>query len=164
MNFESSFHEILFKGGALARGFWLYVREVTPLKGPKLYYVGRTGDSSSMNAQSPFNRMGQHLGHAKNSCMLRTHLGQREKKIEPEECQFRLVTYGPILPEAKKRSEHNERRDLIAAAEKALAEAMAAGGYEVMNTVRCRKEADQKLNRRILAKFSKHFPRLTHAN
>jgi hypothetical protein len=159
-----SFYEIRFNGGALARGFWLYVWEVTPQRGPKLYYVGRTGDSSSQNAQSPFNRMGQHFGHAKNSCMLRTHLGNHKRKIHPERCTFRLVAYGPILPESKKRGEHERRRDKMAAAEKMLAEAMSAGGYEVMNTVGCRKEADQKLNRRVLAEFAKHFPRLADAN
>jgi len=63
-------------GGILQRGFWLYVWEVTPADKAPLYYVGRTGDSSSTNAQSPFNRMGQHLGFAKNSNMLRRHLMQ----------------------------------------------------------------------------------------
>ena len=60
-------HEVRFEGGILQRGFWLYVWEVTPADQAPLYYVGRTGDSSSTNAQSPFNRMGQHLGFAKNS-------------------------------------------------------------------------------------------------
>jgi len=96
--------------------------------------------------------------------MLRTHLGQREKKVETEACQFRLVAYGPILRESKKKNEHYSRRDLIAAAEKALAEAMTDAGYEVMNHVRCRREPDEKLSRQLLAEFAKHFPRLTDAN
>lgn len=58
-------HEIRFEGGILQRGFWLYVWKVTPADQAPLYYVGRTGDSSSTNAQSPFNRMGQHLGFAR---------------------------------------------------------------------------------------------------
>src|SRR5437762_13926238 len=115
----TEFHEIKFTGGALARGFWLYVWEVTPPLGSKLYYVGRTGDSSSLNAQSPFNRMGQHLGYAKNSCMLRTHLANHKSKAKPEQCAFRLIAYGPILRESKKRVTHQARRDKIAAAEKA---------------------------------------------
>ena len=45
---------------ALERGFWLYVWVIDGA-GDTLHYVGRTGDSSSSNAQSPFNRMGQHL-------------------------------------------------------------------------------------------------------
>ena len=159
-----SFHEIKFNGGALSRGFWLYVWEVTPPKGPKLYYVGRTGDSSSLNAQSPFNRMGQHLGHAKNSNMLRTHLGNHREKINPEECSYRLVAYGPILLESKRKEEHYSRRDRIAAAEKALAKAMFDAGYEVMNTVHCRKDLDEELWRELRTAFTEHFPRLANAN
>lgn len=156
----SSFHEINFGGGALERGFWLYVWEVTPPAGSKLYYVGRTGDSSSLNAQSPFNRMGQHLGYAKNSCMLRTHLGNQQEMVKPEECRFRLVAYGPILPEARERNTHRERRDRIAGVEKALADAMRESGYAVMNTVRCRKQADAKLWQQVLQEFKKEFPNL----
>ena len=36
--------------------------------------MGRTGDSSSSNAQSPFNRMDQHLGFNKRSNVLRRRL------------------------------------------------------------------------------------------
>jgi hypothetical protein len=43
-------HELSFGGGLLERGFWLYVWEISPPQGPALYYVGRTGDSSSTNA------------------------------------------------------------------------------------------------------------------
>jgi hypothetical protein len=156
----SSFHEINFGGGALGRGFWLYVWEVTPPKGSKLYYVGRTGDSSSLNAQSPFNRMGQHLGYAKNSCMLRTHLGKQKGRVKPEQCKFRLMAYGPILPEANGRKTHQERRDRIAGVEKALADAMRESGYAVMNTVRCRKQRDDILWQQVLQEFEKQFPKL----
>ena len=48
-----------FEGGSLRRGFWLYVWEVSVLEAENLFYVGRTGDVSSSNAPSPFNRMGQ---------------------------------------------------------------------------------------------------------
>ena len=156
----SSFHEINFGGGALERGFWLYVWEVTPSKGSKLYYVGRTGDSSSLNAQSPFNRMGQHLGYAKKSCMLRTHLGKQKGTIKPEQCEFRLVAYGPILPEAKERKTHRDRRDRIAGVEKALADTMRESGYAVMNVVHSRKQPDAKLWQQVLKKFERQFPKL----
>ena len=53
---------IRFEGALLQRGFWLYVWEIKPFDGSVFCYVGRTGDSSSHNAQSPFNRMSQHLG------------------------------------------------------------------------------------------------------
>jgi hypothetical protein len=55
-------HVFSFDGKLLQRGFWLYVWEITAADHEVFYYVGRTGDSSSPNAQSPFNRMSQHLG------------------------------------------------------------------------------------------------------
>src|SRR5208283_3705997 len=67
-------HELTFDGGLLERGFWLYVWEITTPQDTHLYYVGRTGDSSSIKAQSPFNRMGQHLGFNKHANPLRRHL------------------------------------------------------------------------------------------
>ena len=108
--------------------------------------------------------MGQHLGHAKNSNMLRTHLGNHREKINPEECSYRLVAYGPILLESKRKEEHYSRRDRIAAAEKALAKAMFDAGYEVMNTVHCRKDLDEELWRELRTAFTEHFPRLANAN
>lgn len=85
-------HELSFTGHFLQRGFWLYVWEVTPPDGKPLFYVGRTGDSSSTNAQSPFNRMGQHLGFATNSNMLRKYL--EAHGASPEHSSFRLVALG----------------------------------------------------------------------
>ena len=54
-----------FSGSLLQRGFWLYVWQVTTADGREVLYVGRTGDSSSPHAQSPFNRLSQHLGSNK---------------------------------------------------------------------------------------------------
>lgn len=154
-------HEVRFAGGILKRGFWLYVWEVMPPEGTPLYYVGRTGDSSSMNAQSPFNRMGQHLGFAKNSNMLRRHLG--EHGVEPERCAFRLVAIGPLEEEsiAESRDEHDARRDHVAAMEKALADTLIAAGCRVMNRVSSRKRLDTARFREISEAFATAFPRLT---
>ena len=43
---------VTLDGAMLRRGFWLYVWEITTPNGEKVLYVGRTGDSSSPNAQS----------------------------------------------------------------------------------------------------------------
>ena len=53
-------YSMTFDGHLLNRGFWLYVWEI---KGSMSHhvYVGRTGDSSSPHASSPFKRIGQHL-------------------------------------------------------------------------------------------------------
>jgi hypothetical protein len=152
-------HSLTFTGDILARGFWLYVWEgVTLTNGERLYYVGRTGDSSSCNAQSPYIRMGQHLGTAKTTSMLRQHLQKRG--VTHGECAYRLVAHGPVLPEAPDMEEHRRRRDVVAALEKALAEAMAAAGYEVMNTVKCRMPLDAGLFEAVRAAFSAEFPKL----
>jgi hypothetical protein len=152
---QPSTYTVSLDGGFLARGFWIYVWEVRDLDGAVMLYVGRTGDSSSPNAQSPFNRMGQHLGFAKNSSMLRNHLQGRD--VSPDLCAFRLVAHGPILPEAEDWETHVIRRDLAAAVEKQLAEDFAAAGYDVLNSVVSGKELDGELYASIHASFAEHF-------
>ena len=149
--------ELNFNGELLQRGFWLYVWEIQTPEKTILYYVGRTGDSSSNNAQSPFNRMGQHLGFNKGN-MLRRHL--EGKNIDPETCSFRLIAHGPILKETKTKDEHRKRRDSIAAMEKALAEEMTAVGYDVINTVNCRRKLDVKKFASVRTAFALHFKKL----
>lgn len=148
------------RGAMLRRGFWLYVWEATPRGGTPLLYVGRTGDNSTPNAQSPFVRMGQHLGFAKNSNMLRKHL--RDHRVEPELCKLKLVAYGPILEEAKSKTmqEHMVLRNVVGALEKRLAEDLCAAGYRVMNEVRCRWDLDRVLYRKVKHAFRTHFPAL----
>lgn len=144
-----------FDGSFLRRGFWVYVWQVLAPGESELYYVGRTGDSSSPNAQSPFNRMSRHLGFAKNNCMLRKHLDARG--VEASECKFRLVAHGPILDEADDLEAHQVRRDKVAAVEKALAEAMRIAGYDVMNTVGCRKVLDEAMFAEVRCAFAHKF-------
>lgn len=150
--------ELNFNGGLLQRGFWLYVWEITAPNGTKLHYVGRTGDNSSVNAQSPFNRMGQHLGSLVSNNMLRQHL--TGKGIAVGKCDFRFVAYGPIMEEAATQDEHRELRDITAALEKALAVAFKDSGYEVLNTVECRKKPGQNLLKQVHKAFAAYFPRL----
>jgi hypothetical protein len=152
-----------FDGAFLQRGFWLYAWQVNEPTGAELLYVGRTGDSSSANAQSPFNRMGQHLGSAMNSSMLRNHLAARG--LEPRDCSFRLVAHGPVLPEApnKDMAEHRVRRDLVAGIEKRLAEELKAVGYDVVNTVTSTKPLDEDLYAIVRSAFALQFPRLGDA-
>jgi hypothetical protein len=152
-------HELTFNGGLLERGFWLYVWEITRPNHNAVYYIGRTGDSSSSNAQSPFNRMGQHLGFRKESNAMRRHL--EAKGLNPEQCSFRLVAYGPILEEGQTAEEHRPRVEKMAAMEKSLAEAMCAAGYTVLNDVKCRKQLDQEMFAVVLEAFGTKFPKLT---
>ena len=156
-------HEIHFGGDILQRGFWLYVWEVTGEGHAPLYYVGRTGDSSSTNAQSPFNRMGQHLGFAENSNMLRRHLVKN--RVVPESCFFRLIAVGPIErePKSHSRREYDRRRDVVAAMEKALADLLTSWGFNVMNSVKCRKPLDEARFAEVRAAFAGALPQLAAA-
>jgi hypothetical protein len=155
---KATTHELNFHGELLTRGFWLYVWDITTPEKRHLYYVGRTGDSSSNNAQSPFNRMGQHLGlNAKNNVLRRT---LESKDVDPEKCVFRLVAHGPILPEAGNSEEHTKCRDRIAAMEKALALALSEVGYEVMNAVKCRANLDAAAFGVVRAGFAAYFKNL----
>jgi len=151
-------HELTFGGGLLERGFWLYVWEITTPEQQCVYYVGRTGDSSSSNAQSPFNRMGQHLGFRKESNALRRQL--EAKGIVPEKCSFRLVAHGPVLDEGKTKEEHRPRRDKVAAMEKALAEAMCAAGYDVLDKVNCRVPLEEVAFAEVMEAFAEKFTKI----
>ncbi len=154
-----SLHQLAFDGALLARGFWLYVWEITTKDGGKVHYVGRTGDSSSLNAQSPFARLSQHLGRNEKSNALRRNL--ENYKLVAEECQaFQLFACGPILPESQSTLEHRRSRDIVAALEKALADAMHAAEYVMLNEVACRKPVDPELWRAVVAVFREHFPQL----
>ena len=55
---------------------------------------------------------------------------------------------------------HTIPRDIVAALEKALADALKAAGYDVMNVVRCRKPLDEELFARVRAAYATYFPAL----
>ena len=156
----ASLQTLSFDGAILQRGFWLYVWEITPAGEAPLHYVGRTGDSSSTHAQSPFNRMGQHLGFKDASNALRRRL--LAQRVAPEACHFKLVALGPLDAESSQdtRAEHDERRDRIAAMEKALADQMLESGYNVINRVHCKKTLDLQVYEGIRVVFAGAFPKL----
>lgn len=57
-------------------------------------------------------------------------------------------------------TEHGALCDIMSGLEKALADTMTAAGYEVINTVHCRKPLDEVLFARVRAAFAAHFPAL----
>jgi hypothetical protein len=152
-------HTLSFSGDILERGFWLYVWEVTKADGNVVLYVGRTGDNSSPNAQSPYIRMGQHLGFGETTNMLRKHLEKRG--VHPFTCKtFQLIAFGPVLAEVKTMEQHIPLRDKMAALEKALRDALALAGYVVLNEVKCTYKLDVGLWREVRAAFAERFPKL----
>jgi hypothetical protein len=148
-----------FSPEVLRRGFWLYVWIINLRTGPNVYYVGRTGDSSSLHAQSPFSRISGHLGPNKQANALRRHLAKHG--IQFDACdQLELVTLGPLYAESAEASEHRVRRDKTAALERDLCEAMRAADYHVLNNVPCRIESDPGAWAMVRAAFADRFPRL----
>ena len=125
--------QLRFKGALLERGFWVYVWRVKH-KGQKLLYVGRTGDSSSRFAASPFSRLGRHLDLRPNATanMLVRHL--REHYLNPRLCSYFLVAVGPFFPEQKNLQDHRRIRDRVALIEANLAQQLKADDYKVVGS------------------------------
>jgi len=158
----ASLQRLAFSGAMLQRGFWLYVWEIETAKGDKWLYVGRTGDSSSLNAQSPFNRLSQHLGSNKHANALRRHLAK--VGVVPEQCsQFQMFAYGPLHPEAETREGHWSSRDKCASLENAVRDALHLAGYKVLNEVHCRQRTNADDWDEVFKVFAGHFPELITA-
>jgi hypothetical protein len=131
-------------GSLLERGFWLYVWRIRQGSRAALY-VGRTGDSSSRYAASPFNRIGQHLDirpKAKGNTLLKNI---RRAGFVPERSSFELFSVGPLFPEQKTMNEHRKYRDIISPLEAALASRIRGKGHEVLGTHPAAKPFDQTL-------------------
>lgn len=160
-----------FSGEILERGFWIYCWKVLPLKGKgsPVFYVGRTGDSSSLYAASPFSRVGRHLDNrpkAKGNSLYRQLIAEG---FEPSECEFSLIARGPIYSEQTSKSCHRQFRDLTASIEflvyKKLKEHLVSTGLEkegskVIGNHGCRKphtdETKKKANS-IFTQIKKEF-------
>jgi len=143
-------HTLKFKGALLERGFWLYIWKVGD-GGRQVFYVGRTGDSSSRYAASPFNRLGQHLDmrpNAKGNALLRNLKGEG---LDPKCCDYQLVAVGPIFSEQKTLDKHRSFRDKIAPLENALAQHLKSQGYRVIGKHSSRKVKDEELFSQILS-------------
>ncbi len=114
-------YTMAFNGALLARGFWLYIWDIRG-QGKRIFYVGRTGDSSSANASSPFRRIGQHLDdrpRARANAMARN---LRTVGIDPLRCSFRMIGIGPIFEEQRDFGRHKVFRDRAASLEHRVAE------------------------------------------
>jgi len=135
---------IRFSGGILERGFWLYVWRIE-CHDRVFFYVGRTGDSSSKFAASPFSRLSQHLGVRKTATanMLMRHV--RRLKMDPLACDFELLALGPLFTEQSTLELHRKYRDRIAPLEAALAAHLRSKGLEVVGINSAKSAVDQKL-------------------
>ena len=120
-----------FPGEVLRRGFWLYIWKIQFENTPH-FYVGRTGDSSSANASSPFNRIGRHLDfreNAKGNSLAKRLL---ESSIDPYRSSFKMLALGPFFDEVKEFEEHKTLRDYMATLEFEIARTLRESGYVVL--------------------------------
>lgn len=149
-------HRIGFEGALLERGFWLYAWMIK-FKVDKLVYVGRTGDSSSQFAASPFSRLSQHLDVRPRASanMLLRHVSK--KGWDPTACSYELVAFGPIFPEQSDLMKHRSVRDIIAPLETELAILFKAEGYEVPGSHGKPRPADPLLLQQVRDAFHRVF-------
>lgn len=122
-----------FDGPLLRRGFWLYVWRITE-GGRTVLYVGRTGDSSSPHASSPFKRVGQHLDPGPNAKGNALAKQLKRADLAPERCTFEMVAVGPLFPEQEDMERHKRFRDQFGGLERALADHLRASGHDVIGT------------------------------
>lgn len=149
-------HRVSFSGAILERGFWLYVWRIS-CDSMEFYYVGRTGDSSSRFASSPFSRLGQHLDirpSAKANTLLR-HV--RSQGLNPLDCTFELQAYGPLFPEQPSLDLHRNYRDQIAPLETFLAELIKEMGFKVIGVHGKSRSASLELRQEVERVFREAF-------
>jgi hypothetical protein len=126
-------YEMSFEGEVLQRGFWLYVWEI--VFSQKTYiYVGRTGDSSSPHASSPFNRIGQHLDFRANARGNSLAKRLMEAKVDPKRSKFRMLALGPLFKEQNLFEAHKPYRDQMATFEYETAEYLRTMKFNVLGT------------------------------
>ncbi len=146
-------YETQLHGKILERGFWLYVWKIT-CSDKTVWYVGRTGDSSSANAASPFSRLSQHLDlrPSAKADMLAKNL--RTAGLNPESCNYNLLTLGPLFPEQTDFEAHKPFRDITGLLEAELAFNLSSRGLQVLGAHPKRGNFDQNLFNEALKKVN----------
>ena len=156
-------YSMTFDGHLLNRGFWLYVWEI---KGSMSHhvYVGRTGDSSSPHASSPFKRIGQHLNPSSKAKGNALSKQLRAAGVKYEECRFEMVAIGPIFPEEATFEGHVPVRNQMAVLERAIAEELQRRGYVVLGAHPRAGSPDRSVLEEILALLDSKFPVIAGSN
>ncbi len=143
-------HEITFQGALLERGFWLYVWRVKH-NGQTVLYVGRTGDSSSRYASSPFSRLGQHLDIRPTATANMLLRNIQAAGLNPTTSSFELLAIGPLFPEQQTLEEHRHHRDIVAPLETALASHLREAGHTVLGKHPKARPFDSSLFQQVLS-------------
>jgi hypothetical protein len=145
-----------FDGSVLNRGFWIYIWDIHSTD--RFLYVGRTGDSSSPNASSPFSRISQHLNFrasAKGNSIAKRLL---ERNIFPNACSYEMIAIGPIFPEQDNFEAHIPYRDKMATLEKFVADLLCSKGYSVLGKHFNGSEVEPSLIEAVRSIVDEKFP------
>ena len=142
-------YQMSFDGHVLKRGFWIYIWKIKSSQGT-FYYVGRTGDSSSPHAGSPFTRIGQHLDFRENAKGNSLSRRLQAAKVKPEDCCFAMLAIGPLFPEQSGMGNHRPLRDKVAAIENALGGVLRERGLAVLGSQSSRKPLDETLFQQVV--------------
>lgn len=146
-------YETQFTGKMLVRGFWLYVWKIEDIN-RVAWYVGRTGDSSSPNAASPFGRLSQHLDLRASATAAMLAKNLQNAGMQPEECHYNLLAIGPIFPEQGTFDLHKPYRDVVGLLESELAHELKKRGMQVLGSHPRRGKYDSGLYGQVLAKVN----------
>lgn len=152
-------HTISFDGAILQRGFWLYVCRITCEK-EVLLYVGRTGDSSSINAGSLFSRISRQLEQkpeSKSNSLTKKLIEKRVTNLT--KCHFEFTGFGPLALEQETDVDHQKYRDQSAALEKQLALYLKRQGYFVIGVHPKERPFDKTLFSKITKQIDTLFPK-----
>lgn len=152
-------YSMKFDGNLLRRGFWLYIWRITDKASDHLY-VGRTGDSSSPYASSPFKRIGQDLDPNPNAKGNALGKQLRRAGVICEDCLFEMVAVGPIFDEQETFQQHKQFRDATAALERAVADWLRERGYNVLGTHPRTGPLDKERLRAVIDHIEAKFPAL----
>lgn len=146
-------HKLGFSGAILERGFWIYSWRIK-CGAREVFYVGRTGDSSSHNAASPFSRLSKHLDMRPKATanMLLRHV--KNLGLDPLACTFELLAFGPLFPEQPTVELHQQYRDRVASFETALADFLRCTGREVVGSHGAKGDVDHILYAEIERVFA----------
>ena len=149
--------ELLNIPAAITRpSFWLYVLRAITDTGSEALYVGRTGDNAHPTANPPIFRMGQHFEPNGGGNMLLRRL--KEHNIDPYTCtNFQWIGYGPLFPQTKNKQEHFKRRNVVAALENALHDALLLGGYNVIDHSSSTEPLCKLCWQKVRQAFKQHF-------
>lgn len=150
-------YEVKFSGAILRRGFWIYVWMIETSGGRRLAYVGRTGDTSSPNAQSPFRRIGQHVDPNPKSKSNALSRNLKEIGINPETCEYSFTALGPICAECQDMESHIPIRDKAAALERKTADWFARNKIKVLGSHPRSRDVDDEAWREIEYELARRF-------